>query len=193
MRRGAAGILVTVAVLGAACGGTSAEEQARGHFGEYREAEEARSDAEQALGKVFRDIARAAGERDRTGVLAAAGRGEQALATIERSLAVEIAAAQSLEGYEPTRVDAHRLAEALRGTRAGARIVGDQLEIAARDPFLDVAENAAAIRRLAADSRRVSVPAAFARRRAVRAIAIPLAVEPPVDVIFDAPQTSPTG
>ena len=193
MRRGAAWVLAAVAVIAASCGGTSAAEEAREHFSDYRQAEEARSEAENALGRVFRDISRAAGERDRAGVLAAVSVGEEALATIDRSLASELAAAQALEGYEPTREEGRRLREALRQSRAGARIVGDQLEIAARDPFLDAAENAAAISRLSADSTRVSVPAALARRRAVRAIALTLGVEPPVDVMYDAPRQSPTG
>jgi hypothetical protein len=193
MRIVATATLVAVAMLGAACGGASREERAKEHFGEYRQAEEARSEAESVLGQVFRDISRAAGERDRAGVLAAVGLGEEALATIERTLATEIAAARALEDYEPTREDGRRLAEALRQTRAGARIVGDQLHIAARDPFLDAAENAAAISRLSAHSTRVSVPAALARRRAVRAIALTLGVDPPVDVMYDAPQANPAG
>lgn len=193
MRVLTASVLAAAAVLASGCGGSDAEEQAKGHFADYRRAEESRSEAEHVLGRTFREISRAAGERDRAGVLAAVDLGEEALATIERSLAVEIAAARALEEYEPTRENGRRLAEALRQSRAGARIVGDQLRIAAHDPFLDTAENAAAISRLSADSTRVSVPAALARRRAVRAIALTLGVDPPVDVIFDAPQANPAG
>jgi hypothetical protein len=191
MRTLAATVLALLAALAGACGGASAEEQARQSFGDYRQADESRSEAEDALGRVFREISRAAGERDRAGVLAAVGHGKEALATIYDSLALEISAAEALEGYEPTRKHGRRLKEALRRTRAGARLVGSQLEIASRDPFLDESENAREISRLSMKSTRVSVPAAFARRRAVRAIAVTLGVEPPVDVIFDAPQTNP--
>jgi hypothetical protein len=193
MRALAAAVLAVLAALAGACGGTSAEEQARQSFGDYRQAEATRSEAEDELGRVFRDISRAAGERDRAGVLAAVGHGEEALATIYEALALEIAAAEALEGYEPTRVQGRQLKEALRQSRGGARLVDSQLEIASRDPFLDAAENAREIGRLSTESTRVSVPAAFARRRAVRAIALELGVEPPVDVMFDAPQTNPGG
>lgn len=193
MRTVAAAVLAAVAVLGAACGGSSAEGEAKERFGDYRQAEEARSEAENALGQVFRDISRAAGERDQAGVLAAVGRGKQALATISESLEIEIAAAEELASYDPTREDGRRLERALRQSRAGVRLVDSQLGIAGRDPFLDDAANAREISRLSSESIRISVPAALTRRRAVRAIAIILGVEPPVDVIFDAPQTSPSG
>ena len=124
-------------------------------------------------------------------MLAAVGHGKEALATIYDSLALEIAAAVALEGYEPTRVQGRRLEQALRQSRAGARLVDSQLEIAGRDPFLDESKKVREISRLSTESTRVSVPAAFARRRAVRAIAVELGVEPPVDVMFDAPQTNP--
>lgn len=191
MRALAAIALAVLATLAAACAGTSAEEQARASFGDYEQAEATRSEAEDALGRVFRDISRAAGGRDRAGVLVAVGDGKEALATIYEALALEIAAAEALEGYEPTRVLGHRLREALRRSRAGARLVESQLEIASRDPFLDAAENAREISRLSTESTRVSVPAAFARRRAVRAIALELGVEPPFDIMFDAPRTNP--
>jgi len=193
MRSLAATVLAVLAALAGACGGTNAEEQARQSFGDYQRAEVTRGEAENALGRVFREISRAAGERDQAGVLAAVADGKEALATIYESLALEVAAAQALEGYQPTRVQGRRLREALHQSRAGARLVDSQLEIASRDPFLDAAENAREISRLSTESTRVSVPAAFARRRAVRAIALELGVEPPLDVMFDAPQTNPNG
>jgi hypothetical protein len=191
MRALAAVVLAVLAGLAGACGAASAKEQARQSFGDYQQAEETRSEAENALGRVFRDISRAAGGRDRAGALVAVGHGKEALATIYEALALEIATAEALEGYEPTRVQARRLEEALRRSRAGARLVESQLEIASRDPFLDAAENAREISRLSTESTRVSVPAAFARRRAVRAIALELGVEPPFDFMFDAPRTNP--
>jgi hypothetical protein len=188
-----AAALLAAVVLLAACGGSKAEERAKDSFGVYREAEATRAVAETALGHVFRDISNAAGVRDRAGVMAAVGRGKEALATIYSSLAIEIGAAEELARYEPTRKDGGRLRDALRRSRDGARLVDRQLEIASRDPFLDVDVNGREVSRLSSESVRVSVPAAFARRRAVRAIALTLGVEPPVDVIFDGPRANPGG
>jgi hypothetical protein len=190
--RVAAALLAAVGLL-AACGASAAEERAKDSFGVYREAEATRTGAETALGRAFRDISSAAGARDRAGVIAAVGRGKHALATVYSSLELEIGAAEVLARYEPTREHGGRLRDALRRSRDGAKLVDRQLEIAARDPFLDLAVNEREVSRLSTESTRVSVPAAFARRRAVRAIALTLGVEPPVDVLFDAPQTNPGG
>jgi hypothetical protein len=188
--RVAAALVAAVGLL-SACGGSEAEERAKGSFGVYRTAEAARADAESALDRVFRDISGAAGARDRAGVMAAVGRGKQALADIYASLEIEIDAAEALARYRPTRREGTRLRDALRRSRDGAKLVDRQLDIASRDPFLDLDVNAREVSRLSTESIRVSVPAAFARRRAVRAIALTLGVEPPVDVIFDGPKTSP--
>jgi hypothetical protein len=184
----AASLLAAVGLL-AACGGSTPEERAKDNFGVYRKAEATRADAESALGRVFRDISSAARVNDRAGLLAAVGRGKQSLATIYSALEVEIGAAKALARYEPTRRNGGRLRDALRRSRDGARLVDRQLEIASRDPFLDLDVNAREVGRLSSESVRVSVPAAFARRRAVRAIALTLGVEPPVDVIFDGPKS----
>jgi len=185
--------LLGAAALFAGCGGSTGEDRAKDSFGVYREAEAGRTEAESALGSVFHDISSAAGAGDRAGVMAAVGRGKQALATIYTSFDVEIDAAEGLAAYEPTREDGGRLRDALRRSRDGARLVDRQLEIASRDPFLDLDVNAREVSRLSSESTRVSVPAALARRRAVRAIALTLGVDPPVDVMFDAPQTNPGG
>jgi len=185
--RVAAALVAAVGLL-AACGGSTSDERAKDDFGVYRRAEVTRAGAEGVLDRVFRDISSAARAHDRAGVLAAVGRGKQALATIYSALEVEIDAAGGLASYEPTGRHGVRLRDALRRSRDGARLVDRQLEIASRDPFLDGAVNAREISRLSSESVRVSVPAAFARRRAVRAIALTLGVEPPVDVIFDGPK-----
>jgi len=188
-----AAALLGAAALLAGCGGSTAEERAKDSFGVYREAQGTRTGAENVLGGVFHDISAAAGARDRAGVMAAVTRGKQALANIYSSLKVEIGAAEALAAYEPTRTDGVRLRGALRRSRAGARLVDRQLEIAARDPFLDAGVNAREVSRLSSESTRVSVPAEFTRRRAVRAIALTLGVEPPIDVIFDGPQANSGG
>ena len=189
MRAWALVLLATAALV--ACGGSSASDRAKDSFGVYREAETRRDGAEADLGRAFREISRAADARDRAGVLAAVGRGEDAVETIYAALEVQLDVADALAAYEPTQANGRRLRDALRGVRAGARLVDQELDIASRDPFLDLPANAREISRLSSESVRVGVPAAFARRRAVRGIAETLGVEPPLDVMFDLPQTNP--
>jgi hypothetical protein len=189
-----AALLLTATAVLAACGGSSSgeEEHAKASFGVYRNAEAQRKDAEGALNHAFRDLSSAAGVRDRAGAMAAVGRGEDALQTIYSALAVEVEAADALAHYGPTRQHGGRLRDALRRTRAGAELVDRQLAIASRDPFLDFAANVQQVHRLSSELLRVAVPAALARRRAVRAIALKLGVEPPVDVLFDLPHRTVT-
>jgi hypothetical protein len=190
-----AAVLLAAAALVAGCGGSTPEGQdrAKASFGAYRKAEDQRKDAESALNRAFRELSTAANARDRAGAMAAVAQGKSALATIDAMLATEIGAADALTGYEPTRTHGRRLRDALRQTRASARLIDRQLEIASRDPFLDDAANLAEIRRLSSESVKVSAPAAFARRRAVRAIALKLGVEPPFDLLFDSPKRTTTG
>jgi hypothetical protein len=184
MRLAAAVTLAAAAVL-AGCGGSSPAQQAKGHFVRYREAQETRAEAEGELRKVFGDISSAATAQDQAGVLAAVERGKHALATIYTALDQEIAAAKGLAAYGRTEADGRRLRDALRQSRSSTKLVDRELAIASRDPFLEVTTNQREVSRLSSESTRISVPAAFARRRAVRAIATTLGVEPPVDVLFD--------
>jgi hypothetical protein len=125
-------------------------------------------------------------------VRAAVGRGKHALSEIDASLEIEIGSAEALAAYEPTRDDGRKLADALRRTRAGTKLVDRQLSIASRDPFLDTTANEREVGRLSSQITTTSVAAAFARRRAQRAIALALGVEPPLDVMYDVPQQSPS-
>ena len=188
-------MLLAAVALVSACGGSSSadEERAKASFGVYRKAEERRDEAETALNRAFREISSAAGARDRAGVMAAVGHGEDAVETIYSTLALEIEAANALADYGPTGEHGNRLRNALRRSRTGAELVDRQLAIARRDPFLDDEANLREIRRLSSESVKVGVPAALARRRAVRAIALKLGVEPPVDVMFDLQRTTTTG
>jgi hypothetical protein len=188
MKAGVAAVLATLALAG--CGGDDAKETAKAHFGNYAAAEVERSEAEGTLNREFRKLARAAGERDRAGVVAAAERGQATAATIQGFLRTEIEAAARLVDYGPTSQDARTLEHALRQSRDGLRIIEEELAIATRDPFLDDPDNAREISRLARQSTRLSVPAAFARRRATRAIALTLGVQPPFDTSFDVPPPS---
>jgi hypothetical protein len=185
-----AALLLAVAALLAACGGSgSAEkEDAKANFRVYGRAESQRDEAEAALNRAFREISSAARVHDRAGVMAAVGRGEEAVSTIDTALAVQIEAATALAGYGPTQEHGGRLRDALRRTKTGTELIDRQLAIARRDPFLDDDANLREIQRLSSESVGVAVPAALARRRAVRAIAEQLGVEPPLDVMFDLPQ-----
>jgi hypothetical protein len=189
-----AALLLGAAALLAACGGSSSEgeQRAKASFGVYRKAEDQRKDAESALNHAFRDISKAANARDRVSALAAVDRGKEAISTVYSTLAVELDAADAIAAYEPTREHGERLRHALRRTREGASLIDRQLDIARRDPFLDDAANLDEIRRLSSQSVKVSAPAAFERRRAVRAIALKLGVEPPFDVLFDSPKPTTT-
>jgi hypothetical protein len=179
-------LLAAAALVVAACGaGAGPEEQARESFGEYRDAHAVRGAAELELREVFGDIAMAAGDRDEESIVAAVSRGRDALATIDRSLERELAAAKLLAAYEPTSAEGRKLVDALEQSRVGVGLIARQLDIAVRDPFLDVEANADEIRRLSAESTRISVPAAFARRRAAHAIALALGVKAPDDPMFD--------
>ena len=192
MRLVAAVTLAAAALLAAACGGQSAEQHAKERFGAYVQAEQARGRAEDDLRRVFGELARSAGKRDQAGVRAAVGRGKHALSEIDASLEIEIGSAEALAAYEPTRDDGRKLADALRRTRAGTKLVDRQLSIASRDPFLDTTANEREVGRLSSQITTTSVAAAFARRRAQRAIALALGVEPPLDVMYDVPQQSPS-
>jgi hypothetical protein len=184
-------LATTLAMALTACGGDDAKEQARTHFGDYASAEVERSEAEGTLNRAFREISKAANERDRDAVVAAAKRGQTAATKIHGFLETELAAAAGLVGYGPASEDARTLERALRQSREGLRIIQEELEIATRDPLLDEPDNAREISRLARQSLRLSVPAAFGLRRATRAIALTLGVRPPFDTMFDAP--SPSG
>jgi hypothetical protein len=187
-------VLLAAAALMAGCGGSSSadEERAKANFGAYRKAEDQRQEAEGELNQAFRDISTAARARDRASAMAAVDRGQAAVSTIYSTLAVEIEAADALAGYEPTHEHGARLRQALGRTRTGVEAIDRELDIAKIDPFLDVPANVEQIRRLSSQSLKVSAPASFARRRAVRAIALKFGVEPPVDVLFDLPKRTMT-
>lgn len=170
-----------------ACGGGDPQERARGHFEDYRVAEQERSEAEGELRRAFGEITRGAGDRDRLGVSAAAERGRHTASRIRELLGAQIEAAAAIAAYAPAAEQARALEAALRRSRVGLEAVEEQLAIALRDPFLDEPANERQVSRLSARSLDHSVPAAFARRHAARALALALDVEPPFDVMFDFP------
>ena len=149
-----AAVLLAVAALLAACGGSSSpgDEDAKANFRVYGKAETQRDAAEAELNKAFREISSAAQAHDRAGVMAAVGRGEDAVSTIDTALAVQIEAATALAGYAPIREHGGRLRDALEDTKAGTDLVDQQLAIARRDPFLDDAANLREVQRLSSES-----------------------------------------
>jgi len=175
-------LLLAVAAL-TGCGGS--ETSARDLYGTYRSTEDERDGVEARLRRSFSDIALAAGRRDRGATLAAAARGRAAAGEIERLLVVEIAAAHDLGEFEDLQVDAERLERGLGKSRSAVRLLLVQLEIAARDPFLEQAGNAEEVRDLARRATRLSVDGELAIRRADRALAQTLGIEPRVDVLLD--------
>lgn len=158
---------------------------ARAIYGDYRAAHDARIASERRLRKAVFDLSAAAGRQNRASALGAVRRGTDAAAEIERIFAEQIEAAASLAAFAPYRAEAKRLEHGLRTSREGLRLVVRELEIGRRDPFLEESENRAEVGRLARRSRRLAVEGELERRRADRALALALDVEPAFDPIFD--------
>ncbi len=78
-------------------------------------------------------------------------------------------------------------AAADKSDRQAARLtlIVRMLEIGRRDPLLEVTANQSEVNRLASEAATVSVDGEFARRRADRALALAIGVEPTFDVLFD--------
>ncbi len=193
MTHAAAAAVAALALGAPACGGGDPQERARAHYEDYRVAERERSEAEAELRKSFGEIARGAAARDRVGVSAAAEHGRRTASQIRTLLDAEIEAAVAIAAYEPAAEHARALEAALRRSGAGLEAIEEQLAIALRDPFLDEPGNERRVSELSARSLDHSVPAAFARRRAARAVALALDVEPPFDVMFDFPAADSPG
>jgi hypothetical protein len=184
-------LLLAFAALGlGGCGGDGDDEAAKKLYGVYRSTEDVRNEAESRLRTAFSDLAQAAGERDREGVLDAAEDGREAAVEIEGLLAKEIEAAEGLGEFARLEGDADRLKRGLERTRVGLELFDQQLRLAARDPFLDEPANAAEVSRLARRAARLSVDGEFAIRRADRALALALGIEPRFDLMLDRETTT---
>jgi hypothetical protein len=177
-----AALVALAAALLTACGGTDHDSHARSLYNAYRAAEDSRTDAEEELRVAFSDISTAAQAEDRAAVLAAARRGQQAAADIDRLLAVELEAARGLTGIEKVATDAKRLTQGLEQSRDSLALVAKELEIALDDPFL--AHQAKEVHDLAKESTDLAVKGELAVRRADRAIALALGLEPRLDQLF---------
>lgn len=180
-------VLALVALPLVGCGGSDDDEAARELYGVYRSTEDERNKAEGRLRRAFSDIALAANERDRGGVLSAVQRGELAAGDIQLLLEEEIEAAVGLVRFDRLSTDAGRLKQGLEQTRRGLQFFVTQLRIGARDPFLDDEANGSEVQRLARSAARLSVDGELTIRRSDRALALALGIEPRLDVLFDAP------
>jgi hypothetical protein len=173
--------LIVLATLVSACGGGGSS-QGEDLYNAYRTAEDQRNQAESRLRQAFSDISSAAQAEDRTAVLAAARRGQQAAADIDRLLAAELEAARGLAAIEKVSADAKRLTEGLQQSRDSLALVVKELQIALDDPFL--AHRAKEVDDLAKESTDLAVKGELAVRRADRAIALALGLEPRLDQMF---------
>jgi hypothetical protein len=182
-------LLVLAVALLAACGGSSSAEEL---YGDYRSAEDERESAESRLREAFGDIALAAESRDRAGVLAAVEQAQAAADEIDKLLEDELDAAGALAQTADLAVSAKRLGRGLTDTRESLRLFVQELEIASVDPFLDGADNAQEISRLSRRATELAVRGEGAIRRADRALALALGIEPRIDRSLDpAPTTAP--
>ena len=192
MRRVAVAAALAVAAL-SGCGGSGGAAdppEGRELYGAYRAAEDRRDDAEGRLRVAFADIAAAAEQGDREGVLAAAERGRDAAADTQELLEEELDAARRLQEIDALERDARRLESGLETTAAGLALFVQELEIAARDPFLEEEENRREVRRLARRGGQLSADGESDVRRADRALAEALGIEPRPDRDLDAPTTT---
>ena len=165
-----------------ACGGSGHEDHAHSLYDAYRTAEDARTDAEEELRLAFADISSAAQKLDRAAVIAAAQRGQDAVEKIDDLIGAEIEAAQGLAEIESTAPPAKQLAEGLQLSRDSLALVAKELEIALDDPFLDTRKKE--LDDLAKESTDLAVKGELQIRRADRALAEALGLEPLLDQMF---------
>jgi hypothetical protein len=174
--------LVSLAILLAAtaCGESDHESHARSLYNAYRIAEDSRTDAEEELRQAFADISEAAQSQDREAVLAAALRGQKAVEKIDGLLSAELEAAQGLAEIDSVATHAKQLSDGLEQSRSSLALVGEELQIALDDPFLETRKKE--VDDLAKESAELAAKGEIAVRRADRALA--LGLEPRLDQIF---------
>jgi hypothetical protein len=166
-------------LLAMGCGGGDGDSHAVHLYNAYRTAEDQRDDAESQLRQSFSDISAAAQAEDRQAVLDAAHQGQRAAEESDRLIAAELEAAEGLSEIDQVSADGKRLAEGLRQTRQSLALTKQELTIALADPFL--LERADEVQSLARRSTRLAVQGELGIRRADRAIAVALGLEPRPD------------
>ena len=169
-------------LLATACGSSDHEAHARSLYNAYRTAEDARTDAEEQLRLAFRDISNAAQAQDRDAVLEAAQRGQDAVEQIDDLIAAELEAAQGLSEIDSVSAHGKQLSQGLRLTRSGLALIAKELTIALDDPFLETRKKE--IADLATESADLADKGELTIRRADRALALALGLEPRPDQMF---------
>jgi hypothetical protein len=175
-------VSLTVGLATTACGTSDHQSHAQSLYNAYRTAEDSRTDAEEELRLAFADISTAAQKRDREVVLAAALRGQKAVEKIDDLLTAELEAAQGLAEIESLATNAKQLSDGLQMSRNSLALVGEELQIALDDPFLETRKKE--VDDLAKEAADLAVKGELAIRRADRPLALALGLEPRPDQIF---------
>ena len=186
-----AALVVLLSGLASACGGSGHGEHAQSLYNAYRTAEDARTDAEEDLRQAFADISSAAQKLDRAGVMAAAQRGQDAVQKIDDLITAELEVADGLAEIESTAAHAKQLSEGLQLSRDSLALVAKELEIALDDPFLETRKKE--LDTLAKQSADLAVKGELEIRRADRALALALGLEPRLDQMFTTTTPTTTG
>jgi hypothetical protein len=173
---------LAIGLAATACGESNHESHARSLYNAYRIAEDSRTDAEEELRQAFTNISEAAQSQDREAVLAAALRGQQAVEKIDGLLSAELEAADGLAEIDYVATHAKQLSDGLEQSRNSLALVGEELQIALDDPFLETRKKE--VDDLAKESAELAAKGELAVRRADRALALALGLEPRVDQIF---------
>jgi hypothetical protein len=177
---------LAVVLTAGACGDDGdGDEAGRDLYRAYRAAEDDRHEHETALTQAFRDIAVAAERKDRDGALAAVASGEDAADEIDAVLGRELESAGAMREREALSSEARRLEQGLLKSRDALGLIRRQLAIAGRDPFLERRRNAREVRSLAGRAADLSVEGELLVRRADRALARALGVEPRSDPFLE--------
>ena len=191
MQRKTAAVLAVVSLaiglVTTACSGSDSQSRAVSLYNAYRAAEDARTDAEEELRLAFTGISEAAQNHDREAVLAAAMRGQKAVDKINGLLTAELEAAHGLAGMDSVAAPAKQLSQGLEETRSSLALVGEELQIALDDPFLETRKKE--VDNLAKESSDLAVKGELAIRRADHAMATELGVEPRPDRLFTGTST----
>ncbi len=188
MRKPIALVLVSFAVLaGATACGDDPPAPGVEAYNNYRELEDARNEAESQLRQSISDINEAAVAEDREAVRAAAEDGLDAVKAIDKALEAEIEAAQEMGEVAKIAGDANDLENGLMDSRKSLDYFTQMLNIALDDPFLEAEGNREKVGSLATEGTNLAVQGELAVRKADRAIAIALGLEPRQDQVLDNP------
>jgi hypothetical protein len=175
-------VSLAIGLAATACGESDHESHARSLYNAYRIAEDSRTDAEEELRQAFADISEAAQSQDRDSVLAAALRGQKAVERIDGLLSAELEAAEGLAEIDSVATHAKQLSAGLEQSRSSLALVGEELQIALDDPFLETRKKE--VDDLAKESAELAAKGELAVRRADRALALALGLEPRLDQMF---------